>query len=373
MRKFSHVFCFQVMLGVALSLTAQAQTSNPTAPELKAGQEYKFVSTTKTSTFEKELQAVAAEGYRFIRLSKAFNDLGVSGLLAREPLASGEAAKPRYEYKVLATNRLSTMKKELEESSAQGYEFRGITTQAKWAPFTYPETLIVMERPAGTAKKRFAYRFISAQKESSVQKELDTAVSEGFEPVEMIFGEDVNKFSVLFGSGFNYHTTIVLVRNADAPAAEMGKREYRYLSTTKVGTMEKEMNQSAKEGFEFHLASIGSIALMMRPRGEKTPRYTYTLLATRRTGTMQKELAETGKQGLLFLGTSSGAGGLVSIMEKNLKLEGSPQYDYKFLGTTLESTTQKEINESLNDGYRFIEISSFNERVIVLGKLQGAK
>lgn len=102
-----------------------------------------------------------------------------------------------------------------------------------------------MERPVGESKRRFDYKFVSTQREKTAQKELDAAISEGYIPVEMVFGEDINAMRVLFGAGFNYHVAIVLARDANNPGAEMGKREYRFLKTTKVSTMEKEMNQLA--------------------------------------------------------------------------------------------------------------------------------
>jgi hypothetical protein len=345
---------------------AQAQNA-PGQVSLSPSQEFRFISTNKTSTFEKELNDWARQGFRFASLSKAFNDTGIGGLLAREK--EGEGGK--YEYKVLATNKLSTMRKEIEAAAAEGFEFRGITTEQKFQPFAYPETIVIMERPVSETKRRLDYKFVSTQREKTAQRELDAAVSEGYFPVEMVLGEDLNAMRVLFGAGLNYHVTIVLTRDPNNPGAEMGAREYRFLRTTKVSTMEKEMNKLAKEGFQFHLTSIGSITIMTRLLKEKTQKYEYKLLATRRTGTMQKELTEMGLQGHQFLGTSTGAGGLVSVMERGVDVSGS-LYEYKFLATTLESTTQKELGEALAGGYKFIEISTLGERLIVLGRRKEA-
>jgi hypothetical protein len=347
-----------------------AQTQNaPGGVPISPSQEFRFLSTTKTSTFEKELNDAAKQGFQFIRLAKAFNDMGLGGLLAREKEGGGR----KYEYKVLATNKLSTMRKELESAAAEGYEFRGITTEEKWVPFTYPETIAIMERPVGETKRRFDYKFVSTQREKTAQKELDAAVSEGYTPVEMVFGEDTNAMRLMFGAGFNYYVTIVLSRDTNNPGAEMGAREYRFLRTTKVSTMEKEMNQLAKEGFQFHLTSIGSITIMSRQLKEKAQKYEYKLLATRRTGTMQKELTDIGVEGYQFLGSSTGAGGLVSVMERGIGEGGrSGQYEYKFLAAMLESTTLKELSEALAGGYKFLEISSNGERLIVLGRRKEA-
>lgn len=363
--------CLSLVIFALLSAnTALAQTQNaPGAVPLSPSQEFRFISTMKTSTFEKELNEWARQGFQFARLSKAFNEKGIGGLLAREKTGEGR----KYEYKVLATNKLSTIKKELEAAAAEGFEFRGITTEEKFQPFAYPETIAIMERPVGESKRRFDYKFVSTQREKTAQKELDAAVSEGYVPVEMIYGEDVNAMRVLFGRGLSNHVTIVLARDANNPGAEMGKREYRFLQTTKVSTMEKEMNQLAKEGFQFLLTSIGSITIMTRDLKEKAQKYEYKLLATRRTGTMQKELTEMGVQAYQFLGTSTGAGGLVSVMERRVSEVGrSNQYEYKFLAAMLESTMQKELSEALSGSYKFLEISDLGEHMIVLGRKKEA-
>lgn len=374
MSTFPSIFCRSIVrLATIISLSvisclAQTPTPSGSIPTDKP-QEFRFISTTKTSTFEKELNDAAKQGFGFIRLAKAMNDNSLGGLISRDQGAD----KARYEYKVLATNRIGTLKKEFEAAAAEGYEFRGITTEAKAVPFTYPETIVIMERLISESKRRFDYKFISTQREKTTQKELDAAVNEGYVPIELAIGQDTNTASILFG-GSNIYITIILSRDTGNPGAEMGKREYRFLQTTKVKTMEKEMNQLAKEGFQFHLTSIGSMTIMSRPPKEKTQRYEYMLLATQRTRTMQKELGEMGAKGHQFLGTSTGLGGLVSVMEHETGETGQAgKYEYKFLATTLEGTTQKEMNEALAAGYKFLEITSLGEKLIVLGRRMEAK
>ncbi len=357
-----------INLPLAVSIFAQTENAKP-ATDTPAKPEYRFVSTTRTSTFENELTTAAKQGFRFVRLAKAFTDTGVAALVVREPVINNSSAVS-YEYKVLATNKLSTLEKEFIEAAGQGYEFRGITSQKKLIPFTFPETIMVLERRSGDTKKRFEYRMLTTQREKTTQQELDSAVSEGFLPIEMGFTEDTTALRVFFGSGVSFNVVIVLSRNLETPGAEMGTREYRVLKTTKVSTMEKEMNQLAKQGFEFHLASIGSTTLMSRPLKANTQRYDYKLLATRKSGTMQKELTETGKVGYIYRSTATGLGGVVSVMERELNPETmNRRFEYKFLGTTLEDTTQKELNEALAAGYTFLELATLGEKVVVLGRV----
>jgi len=68
-------------------------------PALAQGKvEYKVLSTTKTSTMQKEMQR-----------------------------AKDMKTPARYEYRLLATSKTSTMQKELSEAGDQGFEFVGLT------------------------------------------------------------------------------------------------------------------------------------------------------------------------------------------------------------------------------------------------------
>ncbi|MGH9752561.1 MAG: hypothetical protein ACREA2_07240 [Blastocatellia bacterium] len=323
---------------------AFAQSQNaPGSVNITPSQEFRFISTKMKSTFEKELNDLARQGFQFARLANPFDRPGLGGLLAREKEGEGR----KYEYKVLATTRLGTMKKELEAAAAEGFESRGIAT-----------TIAVLERPVGESKRRFDYKFVSMEHKKEAQKELDAAVSEGYVPVEMVMSNNRYSFAI----------AIVLARDANNPGAEMGKREYRFMETANVSRMEKEMNKLAKEGFQFHLTSNGLIMIMSRPLKEKTQKYEYKLLATMRSSTMQKELTDTGVQGYQFLGIT---GELVMVMERGVDVSGR-QYEYKLLGTALESTTQKELSEAVAGGYKFLAIKDVGERVIVMGRRKEA-
>jgi hypothetical protein len=336
-------------LSMSLVISALAQTGVEKAKtENKGNPEYKFISTSKTSTFENELNAAAKQGYRLLRLAKTATAAGVAGLVMREQVD----AAILYEYKLLAASRFSAFKKEFEEAVTQGFELRGLSSRGNLVSlFSLPELIAMMERPAGATGQRFAYRLLSVKGEKEKQQELDAAVSEGFKPIDMNLG------------------LIVLSRKPDDSRADIGAREYRYLETTKVSTMEKEMNRLAEEGFQFHLGSYGSYAIMSRTVAAKTRKYEYKLLSTLRTGTMQRELEEIARQGYIYCTTSNGLGGMAAVMERSLSGEGgSRRYEYKFLATSREETTQKELNEALAAGYQFLDLATINEQVILLGR-----
>src|SRR5437763_1631015 len=75
--------------------------------------------------------------------------------------------------------------------------------------------------------------------------------------------------------------------------------EYKLLATSRTSTMEKEINEAAREGYRFAGTMggdthEGEIITIMRklPDGDDKDRFQYKLLATERTGTMQREMQE---------------------------------------------------------------------------------
>src|SRR5439155_11238378 len=102
---------------------------------------------------------------------------------------------------------------------------------------------------------------------------------------------------------------LILARNREKPAGEMGQHEFKILTTFRLGTLEKEMNQTAKEGYRFHYAAPESIVIMARDPRVKTAQYEYKILGTHRVGTMEKEMNDLGTKGFAYRATSNGAGG----------------------------------------------------------------
>jgi hypothetical protein len=154
----------------------------------------------------------------------------------------------------------------------------------------------------------------------------------------------------------------------NAPVSTGGPIEYRLLATNKTSTMEKEMNQTAAEGFRFEGAMGGDTAgggaemvvIMSRKPADSGPRYDYKLLATNKTSTMQKELSGAGAAGFLYTGQTvydSAFGGreVVVILERSESAKTT--YEYKLLATARTSTMQKEMNEAGRAGFLFCGIT----------------
>jgi hypothetical protein len=185
---------------------------------------------------------------------------GVSSLNAQttsSPGADGRAL----EYKLLATNKTSTMDREMNLASGQGFRFGGM--MGGHTAFGGSETVVVMYRdPANEQRERFQYRLLATNKTSTMQKELQQAGDSGFE----YKGQTV--FATTFGGK---EVVVILERDREAPIQQW---EYKLLATSKTGTMQKELNEAGASGFSFVGVTVGETAaggnevvtILRRPR-----------------------------------------------------------------------------------------------------------
>ena len=97
----------------------------PDAPG--GGFQYRLLATSKTSTMKRELQDAADAGYVYVGqtvFETLFGGKEVVCILEREEGKRGDSG---WEYELLATSRTSTMEKELQPLAAKGYELVGLT------------------------------------------------------------------------------------------------------------------------------------------------------------------------------------------------------------------------------------------------------
>ena len=330
--------------------------------------EIRFVSTTKAGTMERELNQLAAEGFRLERVSKSSMGDDVAVLVERLPNIVNPT---RYEYKLVSTLRTPTLEKELLQAADQGFELRGLISFFRPglnALLQGDETAALMERRAGETSRQHDYRMLSTRREGTMRKELDEALAAGFSPLEMVLNQENNLGNVLWGP--QMVMTIILARKAHS-AIVPNTREYKFLRTSKVGTMKREMNQAAKEGFRFCMCSPSLLVLMCRERGVTDPApVEYELLATVKTGTMQKEIFDRARLGYKYLATSNGLGGLTTVLERDLSADAAKRtHEYRLLATLREKTTQKEITEFRAAGYDIVDLTTIGEFIIILDRV----
>jgi hypothetical protein len=134
--------------------------------------EYRVLATKRTGTMQKELNEAADAGFRFIGVMKggtAFGGEQVVSILARE----AGVTRARYEYKLLATSKTSTMQKELQEAGDAGFEYRDQTIGG--------EVLVILERDRDAKIVRYEYKLLATKKTGTMQKELQETGDAGFE------------------------------------------------------------------------------------------------------------------------------------------------------------------------------------------------
>lgn len=146
--------------------------------------DYRVLATSKTSTMQKEMQEAADAGFRFVSVmggETSFGGKEVVVLMQKVPAAG------RYEYRLLATNKTSTMQKELQEAADAGFEFVGQTVFESL--FGGKEVASILERREGASQQKWEYKLIATKKTSTLQKELQELGAETFEAVGMTVGQ----------------------------------------------------------------------------------------------------------------------------------------------------------------------------------------
>jgi len=150
-----------------------------------------------------------------------------------------------------------------------------------------------------------------------------------------------------------------------ATAQTAGAVEYRVQATLKTSTMEKELNEAARDGFRFQAVMGGEtefgghevVAVMSKTRDSKSP-YRYRLLATSKTSTMQKELQAAADEGYEYRGQTvfeSAFGGkeVVCILERDPSANSAVS-EYKLVATSKTSTLEKELREAGAAGFQVL-------------------
>ena len=166
--------CFCLGLLCAIQITAVAQIK------------YKLLATKKTSTMQKELNQMAEEGYRFEGVSGGGTSFGgseVVAIMSKAPIQKGN-----FKYILLATSKTSTMQKELQEAGDNGYEYRG---QVVFETFIGgDEVVTILEKdPSKTEIIKYEYKLFATKKTSTMDKELNEAGDNGYSFVGVTVGK----------------------------------------------------------------------------------------------------------------------------------------------------------------------------------------
>jgi len=165
---------FGALVFSAQSVVAQGQVS------------YKVLATSKTSTMQKELQEAGAAGYRFVAVMGGETAMGGNEVVVLLEKEGND--RTRYEYRVLATSMTSTLQKELQDASDAGWLAVGQTVFESM--FGGQETAAILERDSEQPSKvRYEFKLIATSKTSTLAKELQVLAEQEFRAVGMTVGK----------------------------------------------------------------------------------------------------------------------------------------------------------------------------------------
>jgi hypothetical protein len=167
--------------------------------------------------------------------------LSLFGASNNTPVSTGE----QIEYRLLATNRTSTMEKEMNQAAADGFRFEGVMggeTAGGGA-----EMVVIMSRKPEAGGARYEYRLLATTKTSTMQKELNAAGEAGF----LYTGQTI------YNSAFGGREVVVILERPDGAKTAY---EYKLLATTRTSTAQKELNEAGRAGFVFCGVTVAETA-----------------------------------------------------------------------------------------------------------------
>lgn len=181
--------CFLLTIA-CVNTNAQAADSKQTTAAAEGAInvefEYKLLATNRTSTMEKEINEAAGAGYHFAEVISGATFFGGSEALVVMVRSKDGNHKQRYEYKLLATSKTSTMQKEIQEAGDAGFEHRG---QSVFKKTFGTEVIVILERDRDATPKLWEYKLLATKKTSTMQKEIMEAAAAGYQFVGFSSGE----------------------------------------------------------------------------------------------------------------------------------------------------------------------------------------
>jgi hypothetical protein len=141
--------------------------------------EYKLLATNKTSTMQKEMNEAADAGFRFAGVMGGETSFGGSEAVVIMTRNANRKEAARFRYKLLATNKTSTMQKELQAAGDEGFEYKGQTVYG--STFGGKEVVIILERDTEAKVDTWEYKLLATKKTGTMQKELSEAGTQGYE------------------------------------------------------------------------------------------------------------------------------------------------------------------------------------------------
>ncbi len=167
----------------------------------------------------------------------------LSGALA---LTGSLAQAQKFDYRLLATTRTSTMEKEMNQAADAGFVFGSV--MGGETGMGGKEVVVVMTKAIDAPAVKKTYKLLATSRTGTMQKELQQAGDEGFD----YCGQTV--FQSTMGG-----KEVALILERD-PSSASGRIEYKLLATTRTSTMQKELREVGEQGFRFLGVMVGQTA-----------------------------------------------------------------------------------------------------------------
>ena len=174
--------------------------------------------------------------------------IALAGLLLSSAPASAQMPKidPEQRYLLLAASATATMLSEMNYAADKGFRVVAASMTVN------VEMAVVMER-AAKPPETYRYRLVATTDTITMQKELSEAARDGYRVAP---NGVVMKHQVMVGP-----EVVIILEKAPGLAKQY---EYQFLATTLTSTMQKEISQSAAQGYRLvALMSRGELMAVM--------------------------------------------------------------------------------------------------------------
>ena len=146
---------------------------------------YRLLATSKTSTMQKEMQEAGDTGFHFVAVMGGETAVGGKETVVLMEKTPDDTSK--YSYRLLATTKTSTLQKELREAADAGFNMVGQTVFESM--LGGKETAAIVEKRSTDDAIRYEYRLIATSKTSTLEKEMQELADQGFRALGMTVGK----------------------------------------------------------------------------------------------------------------------------------------------------------------------------------------
>ena len=207
------VFRAQVVDGASAggSVPFDAEVSaNRDSGDTNLGSDHRVLATVRVSTMERELNEAAAEGFH-LQLVQVDMSHAAGNVAEMVALVVRDARPGRFSYRLMTLSDVTAMEEEharaLARSAAEGFRYRGLVPSPRGG-----EAVVFLEHDADTGTAPVDYLVLATNRTSTLERELREAGARGYEVIALTMDAAGGDFS------FQNARVALLSRPANAPS-----------------------------------------------------------------------------------------------------------------------------------------------------------